>query len=139
MTSITGITCMKASTRVFVYEYLSGGGLPAASTAGESPDLLAQGRAMRDAIVGDLAEIAGVATTYATGIDDAVHVPATALASPVFPEQGESAFEFVGRIAASHDRVWIVAPETDGILADLRRCVSDTRWIGCSAESIRIA
>ncbi|HSC99221.1 MAG TPA: ATP-grasp domain-containing protein [Casimicrobiaceae bacterium] len=130
---------MKASTRVFVYEYLSGGGSPAASTDSESSDLLVQGRAMRDAIVGDLAEITGVATTYAMSIHDAVHVPATALASPVFPEQGESAFEFVGRMAASHDRVWIVAPETDGILADLRHCVPDARWIGCSAASIRIA
>jgi len=122
---------MKASTRVFVYEYLSGGGLPAASTDSESSDLLAQGRAMRDAIVGDLAEIAGVATTYATSIDP-IHAPAKAFASPIFAEQGESAFEFVGRTAASHDRVWIVAPETDGILADLRHCVPDARWIGVS-------
>ncbi len=130
---------MKASTRVFVYEYLSGGGLRGASADSNSSDLLAQGRAMRDAIVGDLAEIAGVATTYATSIDDAVHAPATAFASPILPEQGESAFEFVGRMAASHDLAWIVAPETDGILADLRHCVPDARWIGCSAESIRIA
>ncbi len=130
---------MKASTRVFVYEYLSGGGLPGASTDCNRLDLLVQGRAMRDAIVGDLAEIAGVATTYATSIDDAIHAPAKACASPIFAEQGESAFEFVGRTAASHDRVWIVAPETDGILADLRQCVPDARWIGCSAESIRIA
>ena len=130
---------MKASTRVFVYEYLSGGGLLGGSTDVNSLHLLAQGRAMRDAIVRDLADIAGVATTYATSIDDAIHAPAKACASPIFAEQGESAFEFVGRTAASHDRVWIVAPETDGILADLRHCVPDARWIGCSAESIRIA
>jgi predicted ATP-grasp superfamily ATP-dependent carboligase len=129
---------MRALTRVFVYEYLSGGGWQGARTD-DGMDLLAQGRAMRDAIIGDLATIAGVATTYATSTEDATPALATAVASPISPRRGESALAFVGRYAARHDRVWVVAPETDGILADLRRRVGDARWIGCSADSIRIA
>src|SRR3982751_6630723 len=138
--SMTGITCMKALTRVFVYEYLSGGGSQGAGSDGNIADLLVQGRAMRDAIVGDLATVAGVATMYATSIDEAARgVAPPSGASTISPKQGESALEFVGRNVARHDRVWIVAPETDGILADLRDCVGDARWIGCSTESIRIA
>jgi len=131
---------MRPLTRVFVYEYLSGGGADGAISDVDVAELLAQGRAMRDAIVGDLAMISSVATTYATRVPERAH-PRAAPGSlaQLSPRSGESALDFVGRHAASHDRVWVVAPETAGILAELRRVVGDARWVGCSMECIRIA
>ena len=94
---------------------------------------------MRDAILADLAAIPGIVITYTTMRDAALPRIATASASPACPEDGESATDFVRRHAALHDCAWIVAPETGGILADLRNCVGDARWIGCSVEAIRTA
>jgi tyramine---L-glutamate ligase len=122
--------------RVFVYEYLSGGGAGDDLTADDLA-LLEQGRAMRDAIVDDLARVHGVFVSYAA-VDAGGDVPAQR-ATRLSPDTRESAAQFVRRQAAEHDCVWIVAPETGGILAALRDCVADRRWIGCSAEAIRIA
>src|SRR5690242_21829051 len=62
--STTGMTSMGSRMRVFVYEYLSGGACARITASDEA--LMLQGRAMRDALVYDLATIGGVATTYAT-------------------------------------------------------------------------
>src|SRR6476646_5673200 len=61
--STTGMMRM-SSLRVFVYEYLSGGGAGDDLTADDRA-LLEQGRAMRDAIVRDLARVDGVLVTRA--------------------------------------------------------------------------
>jgi predicted ATP-grasp superfamily ATP-dependent carboligase len=125
-----------SSLRVFVYEYLSGGGVGNDLTM-DDRELLEQGRAMRDAIVGDLACVDGVLVTCAA-VDDRGDDPARRVTN-VAPAERESAAEFLRRQAAAHDLVWVVAPETDGILAGLRDCVTDRQWIGCSREAIRIA
>jgi predicted ATP-grasp superfamily ATP-dependent carboligase len=127
--------CM-SNLRVFVYEYLSGGGAAADLTA-DDIGLLEQGRAMRDAIVADLARVDGVHVTYAA-VDDPGVVPARHVVAAA-PGPRESPTQFLRRQLAEHDCVWVVAPETDGILAGLRDCVDDDRWIGCSAEAIRVA
>ena len=119
-----------------MYEYLSGGGAGDDLTADDFA-LLGQGRAMRDAIVDDLARVDGVFVSYAA-VDAGGDVPAQR-ATKVSPDARETAAQFVRRQAAEHDRVWIVAPETGGVLAALRDCVADRQWIGCSADAIRIA
>jgi predicted ATP-grasp superfamily ATP-dependent carboligase len=125
-----------SNLRVFVYEYLSGGGAGDDLTADDRA-LLEQGRAMRDAIVRDLARADGVlvsrAATDASGDDPPWRI------RNVAPRAREAAAEFLRRQATEHDRVWVVAPETDGILAGLRDCIADPQWIGCSLEAIRIA
>ena len=121
--------------RVFVYEFLSGGGAGDDLTAVDM-HLLAQGTAMRDAIVGDLARLRHVFVTCA-GVDRSANLPRRV--SAVSPDARESAAAFVRKQAAKHDWVWIVAPETDAILASLRDAVGDGQWIGCSREAIRIA
>jgi predicted ATP-grasp superfamily ATP-dependent carboligase len=91
---------------------------------------------MRDGLVADLLRVPGMAVTCAgcrpTGL------PQTWLRS-VTPDESETPFDFVRRQALQHDLCWIVAPETDGVLARLHATVGDARWIGCSAEAIRIA
>ena len=121
--------------RVLVFEYLSGGALlndrEAASEA-----LLAMGTSMRDAIVADLLSAEVYAVTVAT-CARASAVPASAM--PVLPRAAESAVDFVSRQADLHDLVWVVAPETEGLLGQFQAGIDPARWLGCDAASIKLA
>jgi len=118
--------------RVFVYEHLSG-----SSGAAEAPDeLLGAGREMRDAVVRDLLRAGDCAVSVATG-PQAPEAPAGARA--LRPPPGVSAADFVAQQARLHDRVWIIAPETGGVLAQLQRVVEAERWLGCDAAAIALA
>lgn len=119
--------------QVFVYEYLSGGGAVADPAADA---LLPQGLAMRDALVADLLASGHCDVTAAT-CAQAGALPAGA--SETVAREGESALEFVARLAVQHDAVWVVAPETGGCLAGFERVVGAPRWLGCDAHSIAIA
>lgn len=129
--------------RVFVYEYLSGGGLmptapgeePSAGDAAAAAALLPLGVSMRDAIVGDLLGVDGCQVTVASCAQAASVSPN---AEPVRPRAGESGFDFVARQAALHDVAWVVAPETGGLLAQMQRVVGPARWLGCSGPAIEL-
>lgn len=120
--------------RVFVYEYLSGGG-----ALDEDPhaagELMPMGVAMRDAMVLDLLCTADCAVTMATGPGAA----GIAGAASVAPQPGETPRDFVARQARQHDAVWLVAPETGGLLAQLARAVEPARWLGCDPHAIALA
>lgn len=117
--------------RIFVYEYLSGGGEMA--IGGE---LLAMGQSMRDAIMADLLRLEHLQVTVATCH---LALPVPAPARPVTPRHGEAVFDFVRRQAAAHDLTWVVAPETDGVLARLQQGVAPDRWIGCDGPAVAVA
>jgi predicted ATP-grasp superfamily ATP-dependent carboligase len=126
-------------TNIFVFEYLTGGGIdPEHAGVGSLADLSAlivEGRVMRDALVGDLRELDGVDVSFASSrfetVDSSlVHCRAA---------QGESMTAFVARVARQHDYAWIIAPECDGLLLHLYDAVGAARWLGCSKESIRVA
>lgn len=119
-----------AMKRIWVYEYLSGGG----GFHGDA--LLAMGASMRDAMVADLVQVPGCRVTAAT-CARAPLLPEGVDAVPALP--GESATAFVARQAAAHDAVWLVAPETGGLLAQLHDAVPTGRWLGCDAASIAVA
>lgn len=124
-------------TRVFVYEYLSGGGTLDGDPSAEA-ELLPMGRSMRDAMAGDLAACLGrelQSLTIAT-CDRAPEVPPGANAARAQP--GESPLAFVARQAAAHDLAWLVAPETDGLLAAFQEAVGPARWLGCTQHAIRL-
>ncbi len=119
--------------QVFVYEYLSGGGAlgdPAADS------LMPQGLAMRDALVADLLASGHCDVTAAT-CAQAGALPGGA--AEMVAREGEAPLDFVARVGAQHDAVWVVAPETGGCLADFERVVGAPRWLGCDARSIAIA
>jgi tyramine---L-glutamate ligase len=125
-----------ASSRVFLFEFLSGGGVidddPSAGTA-----LLPQGIAMRDAITADLLDSGDCDLTVAT-FDGASAPPQGALA--VAAQRGEDSLAFVVRLARRHDAVWVVAPESGGVLAAFERGLRRAaRWIGCDAAAIALA
>ncbi|GAB4567992.1 MAG: ATP-grasp domain-containing protein [Rhizobacter sp.] len=127
---------------VFVYEYLSGGGLiPSAHDAAvddeaAAAELLPLGLSMRDALAHDLLQVEGVQLSVAAS-PRAPRVPGNA--EPVRPRVGESAFDFVARQAALHDVAWVVAPETGGLLAQMQQVVDPARWLGCTAAAIAVA
>jgi predicted ATP-grasp superfamily ATP-dependent carboligase len=128
--------------RVFVYEYLSGGGLiPSAGDAtvndeAAAAELLPLGLSMRDALAQDLLQVDGVMVSVAAS-PRAPRVPGNA--EPVRPRGGESPFDFVARQAALHDVAWVVAPETGGLLARMQQVVGAARWLGCSAQAIALS
>src|SRR5687768_1475177 len=107
--------------RIFVYEYLSGGGAGDEDSDVDT-EMFGMGLAMRDAIVRDLAHVDGITVSCATS-EHAGAVPAWPHVTPVWPERGESPFGFVRRQTQAHDLVWIVAPETGGVLACMRKMV----------------
>ena len=123
--------------RIFVYETLSAGGQVAEDGAEIGGDgLFAAGLAMRDAIVADLLLLNDYQASVAT-CSRATPVPAPA--RPIEPHEGESAIDFVARQSDAHHLVWVVAPETDGMLARLHRCVDPARWLGCDGPAIALA
>ena len=117
-------------TRIFVYEYLSGGGDPAAHD-----DLLPMGQSMRDAIVADLLSLDGCEVSVAAC--EGTEAP-IGRARTVRPRDGETPFDFVARQAQANDLVWVVAPETEGVLTRLAQRVEPARWLGCDRDSIRL-
>lgn len=129
-------------SKIFVFEYLSGGGIDAglalAGSIAELGALIDEGRAMRDALVRDLRALDGVEVCHACSrFEIADSSSAHCMAAP-----GESMHAFVARVAREHDYAWIVAPECDGLLLDLHDAVAAVgpeRWIGCEREAIRIA
>ncbi len=156
---MTGTICMKTKTSVLIYELVSADGLGKAAeqtpqlaarehprevpgAAASPPDsgqsLLAQGIAMRAALIADLAAHDGLAVTAV----DSRLAPLTAdngRLAMIRPRAGERPAAFLRRVAPAFDRVWVVAPETDGILSMLHDAVGDERWIGCTAPAIALA
>ncbi|CAL8475715.1 tyramine---L-glutamate ligase (plasmid) [Caballeronia sp. S22] len=126
-------------TKIFVFEYLTGGGIdPDAAGAGSLADLSAlivEGRVMRDAIAADLRALPGIEVTVASSrfeqFDDAQGY--------VRAQPGEPVIRFVARVAREHDYACIVAPECDGLLLKLYDAVGQARWLGCAKEAIRAA
>lgn len=114
--------------RVFVYEHLSGG----AADDG-CDELLAAGCAMRDAVVNDLLRTGDCAVSVAAG-PQASEVPTGARA--LRPPAGVDAAAFVAAQGRLHECVWVIAPETGGVLAQMRRAVDAERWLGCDAAAI---
>ena len=95
---------------------------------------------MRDALVADLLGVPGASVTVAHGGPHAPPLPCGA--ARVAAPHGAALFDFVHRQALAHDLAWIVAPESDGLLARLHDSVAAAgarRWIGCDADSIGTA
>jgi predicted ATP-grasp superfamily ATP-dependent carboligase len=91
---------------------------------------------MRDAMVNDLLQAGGVQVSAATCASTTAP-PAGAQAC--MPPPGTPFVEWVAWQAARHDAVWLVAPETDGLLASLQQAVPAARWLGCDAPAITLA
>ncbi len=93
---------------------------------------------MRDAMLADLCELSDWRVSCAVSAP----APLPAWAGTVHalrPPADESPQDFLQRIAADFERIWVVAPESDGMLAALCDAVGPARWLGCDAAAIRLA
>lgn len=128
--------------RILVYEFISAGGPGVAvPDACDGTSLLTQGAAMRDALLADLLAI----DAFAVSVADAGLAPlARQTARPgrapalLVPDRCIAPAEWLRRVAPDFDAVWVIAPETADILADLSAAVGTERWIGCSPDAIRL-
>lgn len=122
---------MTEKLELFVLEFITGGGLYNA----ELPASLArEGQLMLDALLSDLDGISNIriTTTRDTRLPDlAPPVAATRIEGDPWPV-------WQACIQAA-DMVWLLAPESDGVLEQLSRMTPLHKNLGCSPEAVSVA
>lgn len=120
---------------LFVHEFVSGGGFAGRPVP---QGLRAEGWAMLHALLSDLVRLGG--RRIVTGLDERLGgpIPAGVEVVRVHPGEHDGVFD---RLAGAADACWIVAPETDGILAALtaRAEALGATVIGPSSSAVRAA
>ncbi|MHB8787615.1 MAG: ATP-grasp domain-containing protein [Thauera sp.] len=129
-------------------EFISAGGLGEAAVAepagAAGEPLLAQGVRMRDALLGELSALPGLRISVADAGLAALpeHRPMHAGRAAVqrLPTAGvDDLAAWLRAQQAAFDLVWVIAPETDDCLLTLCEAVAPARWVGCSADAIRVS
>lgn len=119
--------------RIVVYEHLCSGALAGQP---EEAELLPLGRQIRDALAADLAAVPALALS----VVESAAAPATMAGGLALRRQpGEPTGSLLQRLAASHDWVWVVAPESGGLLLQCHQAVGAAQWVGCEARAIETA
>lgn len=121
--------------RVLAYEFITGGGA-AGSTIPE--ELAGAGESMLGSLLAELRDVEGVQAV--TTRDARLGRPPWA-AETVFTRPGESSLAHFARAMHAVDAVWPIAPETDGVLAELTELIiaHDKVLLGSSPDALRIA
>lgn len=120
--------------RILAYEFFSGGGLAGRDAPAS---LAAEGAAMRDALVADLAAVPGLEVVTTADSRFPVDAPSGVEVVPM-PENGAASLD---SLIASAGAAWVVAPETGGCLEALAARVErlGTRLIGPGSAAVRRA
>lgn len=119
---------------IFVCEFITAGGFSAEDLP---PSLLGEGLLMRDALLKDIAALHRY--DIVTCHDARIQAPALAQKSvAVTKNHFDQVFD---DLLLEADMVWLIAPETDGVLLNLtQRCVANNvQLIGCGEQAIKIA
>ena len=105
--------------RVFLYEFVTGGGWWSLSGQPPSGSLLAEGRAMRRAVIDDFRRLsAEVVATLDSRLADSVDTGVLRIASPADERRA------LGQLAAAADWTLVIAPELGGMLQERSRWAS---------------
>jgi predicted ATP-grasp superfamily ATP-dependent carboligase len=117
---------------ILIYEYASGGGCSAVP-----PSILAEGRAMRDALCRDLAQIPRLELLVACAAPSDRPVAGHQLLA----ENGECADAFLFRHGAKAGAVWLVAPESGGTALQLTQVLERSGYlhVGCRSTAVALA
>jgi len=122
-----------SSVKLYLCEFITGGGLSDALL----PESLAQeGLMMRNALLADIAKL----NRYELLISHDVRLNPSSLATKNTPV-GVGQFDAIfNQLLADADIVWIIAPETDGILLSLsERCYEkNVQFVGCGYDATLI-
>ncbi|HMC12584.1 MAG TPA: ATP-grasp domain-containing protein, partial [Pirellulaceae bacterium] len=122
--------------QVFLYEYLTGGGMWQQSGKPPGGSLLAEGRAMIQAVAADFAALPKMEVVTIRDSRLAALHPATCRVTIVVSEDEER--EALRRLANSADWTLLIAPETGGALLERCRAVEDAGGRILSAPSALI-
>ena len=128
-----GAGSKEGPTTILVFEYVTGGGLAGRDLPAS---WAAEGAAMRRAIVEDFASVPGVRVVES--LDARLHREAGAGVNVrIIPDREGGSWEL---LAAEADYTALIAPETDGILADLARSLGRlaVRSLGSDPEAIAL-
>lgn len=116
---------------VFVCETVTGGGLVDEALP---TSLIAEATLMRDTLIGDIEDLPGmrVITTH----DARLSSPPRGTSTPV--KSGDSAWEMWEQCATEADCCWPIAPETEGVLAQLAAMLRERgrRVVACDDAAL---
>ncbi|RZS52198.1 ATP-grasp domain-containing protein [Sphaerotilus mobilis] len=132
----------RRAARILVHEHVTAGGLHGWAPAATEAELWPMGAAMREAVAADLLALPADRVAAVTVIDaraDATEPDGPARRQTVRPRAGESALDALARLARSHDHVWAIAPETDGLMQACLERVGPARWLGSDARTLRLS
>src|SRR5437868_3933751 len=107
--------------RIFVYEYITGGGMWHSARAADDTRLLAEGRAMARAVTADLAALPEIHVQTTRDARLAEFHPAGCQTRSVTSARDE--LEAFQRLVSEADWILLIAPESDEILLDRCRLV----------------
>jgi predicted ATP-grasp superfamily ATP-dependent carboligase len=122
---------MVSNLKVFVCEFITGGGLYNAPLPGS---LAREGQAMLDAMLRDIGAIPGISITMTRDS----RLPALEFGNLQVVEARGDIHQHWAQCIDEADIVWAVAPESGGALERLAS-MAQHKWLGCSPEAIRLA
>jgi len=123
----------KLIKKIFVCEFITGGGL----CAEQLPEpLVKEGRLMRDALLQDLAQLPYQVYTTA----DARLKPPNNVAKCIVVQPNDDIWKIWEAQIKGADAVWIIAPETDGLLHNLTQMAvcHGKKILGCGLVSVKV-
>lgn len=123
----------KKPLTIFVCEFITAGGFNHAELP---PSLAREGALMRDALLGDLAQLPHtIITTFDARLTAPVRV-----SSAVAIHKNDDVWQIWAQQMLSADAVWLIAPETAGVLKKLTALAlkHGKKIIGCGPKSIEI-
>jgi predicted ATP-grasp superfamily ATP-dependent carboligase len=119
---------MTEKLEIFVCEFITGGGLYNVPLTSSLAD---EGEVMASTLVRDLLEIPGVTVTLSRD----ARLPAHSLpVKTAFIDQHPR--PTWQQCIDQADLVWVIAPESDGVLEQLAAMVPTEKWIGCDSQSV---
>ena len=122
---------------ILVFEFVSAGGMPGHP---DEATLQPIGVAMRDAVAADLLQLPADRIGQVRVADSAgapAHRDPGGRLHPVRARPGQPALDLLAEQAARHDGVWVIAPESDGLLSACCALVAPARWLGSTAAALR--
>lgn len=125
---------MTPQAKLFICEFITGGGFQAV----QLPNSLAcEGRLMRDALLRDIADLPAwqVTTTH-----DVRLAPSTWVSTSIAVHADTDIWALWQQCMQQADAVWLIAPETDGVLYRLTELAQqlNKRIIGCGLAAIAV-
>jgi predicted ATP-grasp superfamily ATP-dependent carboligase len=124
---------MASNLKVFVCEFITGGGL---YNAPLPPSLTQEGGAMMESLLADLLELPGIELTTTR---DPRLPPLPLPVTTHVPQHADEVWPLWQRCIDDADAVWPIAPESGGVLERISTMAQSKKLLGSAPGAIRIA